>query len=309
MEDAGTLAAALAFAPVERTHQSHCGDAALTACTRRVDHGKESLASREKGEAGARNALSLALLCSEISPDLALLNKLWRIGHQPIIFAGTADFLVALDRGERFDLVLLPRQAEDPKASTVLSIVCKALEMPILCLAQEGRWGAPPLRKDDFAWSNGVDLGVSRTSDEELDERICEALQRARQSAPNQVASLASPAGLIFGDYQFCDDTHVVSYRGREISLQPRQFNFALELFRNFDQLLTREWLWQSIWKLAPQNNGARAIDVCAANVRRKLELNEEHGLTLRAVYRQGYLLSWARPRAPYWSGSQPNTC
>ena len=309
LRDTEILTTELTFAPIERPRENYGGDAAPTACTKQVDHSNGSPASVETSAVRARHASSLALLCCEGSPDLALLNRLWRMGHQLFMFAGTADFLVALDRGERFGLLLLPMRAESPKVSTVLSIVCKALGMPVLLLTQAGRSGDSPLRNGDFAWSDAVDLCASRTTDEELDWRIREMLRQTRMSAASQVTSVASSPGLVFGDYQFFDDTHAVLYRGRNVVLQPRQFHFALQLFQNFGRLLTREWLWQSIWKLAPQNNGARTIDVCAANVRRKLELHEEHGLSLRAVYGQGYLLSWARPRAPYRSGSQPNPC
>jgi DNA-binding response OmpR family regulator len=36
---------------------------------------------------------------------------------------------------------------------------------------------------------------------------------------------------------------------------------------------------------------GSRSLDGCAATIRKKLELREENGLILRAVYRHGYQL------------------
>lgn len=56
-------------------------------------------------------------------------------------------------------------------------------------------------------------------------------------------------------------------------------------LFKNMGELVSRDDFLNSLGE--PPQAKSRAIDVCAANVRRKLELREENGLVLRSIYRR----------------------
>jgi DNA-binding response OmpR family regulator len=88
-----------------------------------------------------------------------------------------------------------------------------------------------------------------------------------------------------------------VLHRGRELKLDPREFELAFMLFRNPDHLLTRDFLWIALWKQLPRK-GARALDIAAAGVRKKLDLREENGVLLRAAYKRGYELLTVTPQA-----------
>jgi DNA-binding winged helix-turn-helix (wHTH) protein len=89
-----------------------------------------------------------------------------------------------------------------------------------------------------------------------------------------------------------------VVHKGREIMLQPRQFELALELFRNVGRLVyARVAVELAVARRCTAPDGARALDVCVANVRRKLELRRKARFTLHAVYRRGYQLRATPPR------------
>jgi DNA-binding winged helix-turn-helix (wHTH) protein len=230
-----------------------------------------------------RSPLSLALLDERDTRDTAVQNRLRTMGHQLATFASTADLFAALGSGQRFDLLLLASQAE--MAHESLHAVCKVLGMPMLVVPQDGHWEGLP------SWN------------EELARRRRAVLQRADWP----VQDAARTEEMVRGAYRFIDASRTVFLRSREIQLPPRSFAFASELFRNVGTVLTREWLWNSIWKAPPQREAGRAIDVCAASVRRKLALNAENGFVLNAVYGKGYQLVAVTPRHSH-SASGPAT-
>jgi DNA-binding response OmpR family regulator len=116
-----------------------------------------------------------------------------------------------------------------------------------------------------------------------------------QQSSKRTVAGAppkgAEAAGMVRGDYCFLERRRVVLHREREVLLQPREFEFALQLFQNVGRVLTREWLRESIWRARHHREDSRVLDVCAANLRRKLALQSENGFVLKAVYKTGYCL------------------
>jgi DNA-binding response OmpR family regulator len=81
----------------------------------------------------------------------------------------------------------------------------------------------------------------------------------------------------------------MVLHKGREIPLQRRQFIFALKMFQSLGSVVTRDYLARCFGERLEM--GSRSLDGCAATIRKKLELREENGLILRAVYRHGYQL------------------
>ncbi len=204
------------------------------------------------------------------------------MGHQLATFTSSADLFAALGRGQRFDLLLLASQ--DKLTCRSLHAVCKVLGMPMLIGPQGEHWEGLP------SWN------------EELARRRRTVLQRGDWPTWD-----ARTEEMVRGAYRFIDSSKSVFLRGREIHLPPRSFAFASELFRNVGTVLTREWLWNSIWKAPPQREIGRVIDVCAASVRKKLDLNAENGFVLNAVYGKGYQLVAIPPRRGH-SASGPAT-
>ncbi|WP_176801213.1 winged helix-turn-helix domain-containing protein [Variovorax sp. EL159] len=237
---------------------------------------------------GVRGALSIAILGSDGARTAALQGRLDRMGHQSVVFAGTPDFLTTLSNGVRFSLLLL-LAPQDDMTNASLRAVCKVLGMPALLAIQDGGRERLLSMDDDAQWNDALDLEAPTAMDAELDWQIHLLLQRAGNTQ-RQEAHAAGDT-LVRGDYRFLGGSNTVLHHDREIILQPRQFAFALALFRNVGEVLTRGWLQKSLWKDAPQREGARALDVCAAGLRRRLDLRHENGFVLRAVYGTGYQL------------------
>jgi len=81
-----------------------------------------------------------------------------------------------------------------------------------------------------------------------------------------------------------------LSLAGQEISLTDREFDLAQYLFRRRGQVVSRESLLRHVWKIHSAV-ATRTVDTHVSRLRRKLELNGEHGWRLTAVYQHGYRL------------------
>ncbi|RTQ32952.1 response regulator transcription factor [Variovorax gossypii] len=232
-------------------------------------------------------ALPLALLCAKESQGPSLHDRLQQMGHECLAFAEADEVLVALGGGRRFALLLVSQH--DEALHSGLIAVSKVLGMPVLLTVADGHWELLSPKGNDTAPAGMLAADVSRMSNDELDWLAC-ALARPRRDGTPMALGHAHGA-TAWGDYRFHEDRHVVQFRNDEIQLQPRQFAFALQAFRNLGRVLAREWLWNALWGAATRRDGNRALDACASSVRRKLGLHGEHGFLLRSVYGQGYQL------------------
>lgn len=218
-------------------------------------------------------------------------GRLQQLGHLHVVFARAFDLLSALKGGQQFDLVLLSLEDGVEVFGNGILATFKAFGVPILLFVQEGKWDGLFSQVESLARCEVLGFDNARTTNEELDWRIRVAYQRIRDVVQRTYLPAARTR---FGDYQFLSAHRSVMYRDREILLKPREYEFALELFRNLGRVLTRDQLWSSLWKTALRFNGARVIDVCASSLRNKLQLRGENGVVLRAVYGQGYKLELA---------------
>ncbi|ATA52371.1 MULTISPECIES: winged helix-turn-helix domain-containing protein [Variovorax] len=241
--------------------------------------------------------LSLALLDNSSSRSTLLQERLRTMGHRPVMFSTIGELLSTLSRGSRFDLLLA---APDAMGSESLLTVCWVLGMPALPITAQGEPDvvALPSYFDDMPMlGSGTNFDLRRISNEALVQHMHTLYTEQDTSAATRQAP--STDRWTWGEYRFVDGNNTVLHRDREIALQPRQFSFALELFRNLGNVLTRSWLMSSVWKLPPERPVTRSLDACATNVRRKLSLQRENGYVLRAVYGQGYQLVPVSSPAP----------
>ena len=215
----------------------------------------------------SRSPLSLALLDEKDSHCAAVQDSLRATNHRVASFAGIAELLAAMGRGEHFDLLLLASQ--DELTHTSLRAACEVLGLAILVIPRGGAWKGLPL------WR------------EELARRIPAVLEGG---APALRTTMSGE--LVRGAYRLVDESSVVFLRDREVRLSRQSFAFASALFQNVDRVLTREWLWNSIWKAPTGRSVGRVIDVCAAGVRKKLALEAANGYVLRSIYGTGYQLA-----------------
>jgi DNA-binding response OmpR family regulator len=248
-------------------------------------------------------AISLAELTSVAivnDPEIqrsGLGRKVEALGHSPHYFFDLPELMSALICGRRFNLVLSSFRAEKTSWRNVHS-VSEVLHMPVLLVVQASGWSALGAKASN---SQFVDIVTSEVSESELGWRIDALLQGARA-----ISQESNGRSISLSDYQFLEAEHVVLHRGRPITLQPRQFDLANAMFRNVGKIVSRDWLWTSVWKTTPPQAKNRTIDVCVTNVRRRLDLRAENGFILRAAYKHGYVLS-AVDAASRRSGAQNN--
>lgn len=233
----------------------------------------------------SRDALSLALLDSEEPRRTALRARLQQLGHECAVFANASELILTLGSGRRFGLLLSVPQDEASLGG--LPAACLILGMPVLVVVSEGQWGLLSSKSGGFESNGTLGADVSRMADAELDWLVRALIQRTNAAPVSDWPD--NPE--VWGDYHFYEGSRCVQFKGREIRLQPRQFGFALQLFRNLGHVMGRERLWRELWRMPAQREGKRALDACASNVRKRLELNGENGFLLRAVYGQGYQL------------------
>ena len=91
--------------------------------------------------------------------------------------------------------------------------------------------------------------------------------------------------------------TRRISLDGEALQLTPKDFDLAVLLLRNVGRLISRARILQAVWG-KPRAARSRTVDTHISRVRHKLELNEENGWRLTALYRRGYRLERLDERA-----------
>lgn len=236
----------------------------------------------------------VALIDRLAARRVELHHRLEQGGCSPVLFGDSSELLALLCGGRRFDLLLVV--ADGTSAWRQLVTVCGVFGIPALVLA--GKPGFKPATTwlHDFPVSPLFDFAFVDCEDAELLQRMRRLLYRGEEHK----TQFSKAKGAVFGNYRFHEGLHTVSHLGREINLQPRQFKLALELFRNAGSVLDRNRLWALLWSTPFPSKGVRTLDVCVANVRKRLELFPENGFTLKSVYGRGYqLLTMAPLKAP----------
>lgn len=237
-------------------------------------------------------ALPLALLDMEEARGTALCTRLQTLRHACFPFSCASDLISALSSGRRFALLLSVLQ--DGASLGGLPAACQVLGMPVLVVVPGGQWRLLSSKADGFESGGTIGADASRMADAELDWLVRALILRNKNASP----AVAPPGDATqWGDYRFLESSRCVQLNGQEIRLQPRQFALALQFFRNVGRVVERDWLWRVMWRMPALQEGKRALDACTSGVRKKLELNGEHGFLLRSVYGQGYQLIEVQPQ------------
>ncbi|WP_418132107.1 winged helix-turn-helix domain-containing protein [Variovorax sp. 278MFTsu5.1] len=121
--------------------------------------------------------------------------------------------------------------------------------------------------------------------------RIYSLLARSSVNKPREATACVGKVTcneIAWKNYQFAGAS-MVFWKGSEIHLPPRQYELAILMFANIGNLLERTWLISRLW---PHKQGSRSLDVCVAQVRKKLGLDGRDGLWLETLYGRGYRLS-----------------
>jgi len=81
------------------------------------------------------------------------------------------------------------------------------------------------------------------------------------------------------------------SLHGDEISLTNREFELAMFFFRNAGRVVSRAHILEAIWGIDNSDVSTRTVDTHISRLRKKMQLNEDNGWKLSAIYQHGYRL------------------
>ena len=219
----------------------------------------------------------------EDDPDQAELTKLWLMNaeHTVDCFGDAASFLRAVRR-DSFDLYVLDWMLPDLSGLEVLKKLRNSMDDYTSVVIVTAR-------DEEQSIVRGLEAGaddylVKPVRRAELVARVAAVLRRAAGSKPEEETLDIAPYALNFA-------TKTVSLSGDKISLTNREFELALFFFRNVGKMISRNHMLESIWGIENKSVSTRTVDTHVSRLRKKLELREENGWVLSAIYQHGYRL------------------
>jgi DNA-binding response OmpR family regulator len=130
------------------------------------------------------------------------------------------------------------------------------------------------------------------------DDYVCKPVQPAVMLARLEAVTrrtynqTAQQACEVFGPYRFDSGGTMVELNGEAIELTTKELNLARLMLRNANRPLSRSYLLETVWGHGAELN-TRTLDVHISQIRIKLRLRPENGLTLSSIYGFGYRLEW----------------
>jgi len=226
--------------------------------------------------------LDLVVGVLEDDPDMAGLVSQWleESGYTVRVF-GTATEFRRRQGTEAIDLLLLDWMLPDTTGIEVIGSIRASANnrLPVVFLTARDA-------EDDIVRglaSGGDDYVVKPPKRRELMARINVVLRRhAGDADGGEIIDLAP--------YQVDSKRRRVSIDGREIDLTQREFDLACFLFRRNGRIVSRDSLLENVWNLSAAVS-TRTVDTHVSRLRKKLDLNGEHGWRLAAIYQHGYRL------------------
>ncbi len=226
------------------------------------------------------SALVVGLL--EDDADMAALVGQWleQAGYSIRLFRNATEFR-RRQGSEAIDLLLLDWMLPDGSGIDVIETIRSSANsrLPVLFLTARDS-------EDDIVRglaSGGDDYVVKPPKQRELLARVAAVLRRVGADSDAADVIHAAPYSVDFKRRRIGID-------GREVELTQREFDLAGFLFRRQGRIVSREALLASVWNLSAAVS-TRTVDTHVSRLRRKLELNGDHGWRLAAIYQHGYRL------------------
>jgi DNA-binding response OmpR family regulator len=182
--------------------------------------------------------------------------------------------------GESIDLLLLDWMLPDSSGIEVIGAIRAAPNnrLPVIFLTARDA-------EDDIVRAlaaGGDDYVVKPPKRRELMARISVVLRRHASESDSIDTDLAP--------YVVDSKRRRVSLAGAEIDLTQREFDLANFLFRRTGRIISRDALLENVWNVSGAVS-TRTVDTHVSRLRKKLDLNGEHGWRLAAIYQHGYRL------------------
>lgn len=218
----------------------------------------------------------------EDDPDEAAMIGLWleESGYTPRLFRTAHEFR-RRQGVEGIDLLLLDWMLPDGTGIDVLRWVRASSNatLPVIFLTSRGA-------EHDMVKAlgcGGDDYIVKPAKRGELFARIGAALRRAGFDADGSPLIKVPP-------YLIDVTRRRISIAGGPVELTQREFDLANFLFRRSGRTVSRDALLENVWNLG-SHVSTRTVDTHISRLRKKLQLNGEHGWRLAGVYQRGYRL------------------
>jgi DNA-binding response OmpR family regulator len=182
---------------------------------------------------------------------------------------------------EAIDLLLLDWMLPDVAGIEVIAWIRSSpnSKLPVIFLTARGA-------EEDLVRalaSGGDDYVVKPAKKLELLARVNALLRR-------HTGDSESSGHIVLPPYLLDARRRRISIDGREIDLTQREFDLANFLFRRQGRIVGRDALLENVWNLSSAVS-TRTVDTHVSRLRKKLDLNGEHGWRLAAIYQHGYRL------------------
>lgn len=213
--------------------------------------------------------------------DQAELIKRWLTDAEHTVdqYADAASFLRAV-KHDSFDLYLLDWMLPDLSGIEVLKKLRSEVgdNTPALIVTA---------KDEEQSIVRGLETGaddyvVKPVKQAELVARVGAILRRAAGGKLEHESLDVAP-------YKINVANKKVMLNGDEIKLTNREFELALFFFRNVGKMMSRNHMLESIWGIDNKSVSTRTVDTHVSRLRKKLDLCEENGWKLSAIYQHGY--------------------
>ncbi|HDP89357.1 MAG TPA: response regulator transcription factor [Thioalkalivibrio sp.] len=214
--------------------------------------------------------------------DQSVVLSLWleHAGHESDTFDTGAAFMTCTPVGQ-YDLFIIDWELPDTSGIEVLDWIRQRMgwRMPVLFVTVRDD-------EDDIvrALEGGADDYMCKPlKHKELVARIRALERRMEPAAPERDV-------LVYGNYHIDFSHRRIMLDDEEIRVTGTEFELAAFLFKNANQVLSRNRILENVWQRGPEFN-TRTVDTHMSRLRKKLRLDAAHGWRLTSVYRYGYRL------------------
>lgn len=175
---------------------------------------------------------------------------------------------------KQIDLVVLDIMMPEMDGYEVLKEIRKTSELPVVMLTAKG---------ETFDKVLGLELGaddyiVKPFEPKELVARIRAVLRRYKPQTQKRA--------LEFTDLCIDADSYIVTYKGNQIEMPPKEFELIYFLASNPNKVFTRDQLLYEVWGYDYPGD-SRTVDVHVKRIREKLQDNSDWNI--KTVWGVGY--------------------
>lgn len=182
-----------------------------------------------------------------------------------------------IEKGKRYDLIILDIMMPSMDGLTVCRKIRDALDCPILFVTAKSR---------TLDMMLGLEIGADDyiTKPFVVDELVAKVKAHLRREG--RKASAAKADVITLGDIEIHTENFEVTKAGKRVSLTTREFQLLVYLAKNIGKVLTREQIFDGVWGTNYADIGG--VNVTIKNLRDKLDPDNR---LIKTVWGIGYKL------------------